>query len=226
MGVEEKYIVKKVTHKECYPFLLNIHYAERIPNICHSFGLFDKQKGEIVGVVTFGLPPAPTEQLKWKEFNFLELNRLCLLKRLEKNVLSFFVSKSLSLLPKDSVIISYADIDHNHHGYIYQATNWIYTGIGAIGVKSYVMKNGQTRHSRHEHLIDHNKVVEVKKSIGKHRYFYFLGDRRRKRYFLKKLQERYEILPYPKGQNDYYKIEKTIPIQKDLTTFGGRVNER
>jgi len=29
------------------------------------------------------------------------------------------------------VVVSYADTSQNHHGYIYQATNWIYTGLSA-----------------------------------------------------------------------------------------------
>ena len=217
----EKYQIRKVSHKECYPFLLKIHYAKRIPNICHSFGLFDLEKNVIVGVITFGLPPAPTEQIEWKEFNFLELNRLCLIKPLERNVLSYFVSNSLKQLPQNSVIISYADMDYNHSGYIYQATNWIYTGIGSVGTKTFVMKDGKERHSRHLHLIDMNKVKEIKKSRGKHRYFYFIGNKKQRRYFLETLQKRYKILGYPKDKNKYYEIKNKIPLQNSLDGFFG-----
>lgn len=212
----EKYQIRKITHKECYPFLLKIHYAHRLPNICHSFGLFNLEKNILVGVITFGLPPAPTEQLEWKEFNFLELNRLCLIKPLEKNVLSYFVSSSLKQLPQNTVIISYADKDYNHSEYIYQATNWIYTGIGSIGTKTFVMRDGKERHSRHMYLIDENKIKEVKKSKGKHRYFYFIGNKKQKRYFMKILLKRYKILNYPKDKNEYYKIENKILQQKSL----------
>jgi len=214
--MEKKYKIREIRHKECYPFLLKIHYAHRIPNICHSFGLFDLKKNLIVGIITFGLPPAPTEQLEWKDFNFLELNRLCLIKPLEKNVLSYFVSNSLKKLPDNSVIISYADMDYNHSGYIYQSTNWIYTGIGSIGTKTFVMKNGKERHSRHLHLINESEVKEIKKSKGKHRYFYFIGNKRQKRKFLRKLLKRYKILNYPKGKNKYYDINNKISLQKTL----------
>ena len=50
---------------------------------------------------------------------------------LERNVLSFFVSSCLQMLPKPMVIVSFADTSMCHHGYIYQATNWIYTGLSA-----------------------------------------------------------------------------------------------
>ena len=43
----EKYQIRKVRHKDCYSFLLKIHYAKRIPSICHSFGLFDYFKKEM-----------------------------------------------------------------------------------------------------------------------------------------------------------------------------------
>jgi len=60
--------------------------------------------------------------------HFLELNRLVIDEGSKKNVLSFFVSQTLKKLPCPNVVVSYADTSQNHHGYIYQATNWIYTG--------------------------------------------------------------------------------------------------
>jgi hypothetical protein len=211
-SIKELYEIKKITPKTTYPFLLKIHYSHRIPNICHSFGLFSKESQLLVGVITFGSPPSPTEQIFWKEFNFLELNRLCLIKKLEKNVLSYFVSQSLKLLPENSVIISYVDMDYNHHGYIYQATNWIYTGIGSIGVERYIMKNGSEKHSRHKYLINENEVKEIKKSKGKYRYYYFIGSKDKKEKFLNIIKSRFKILPYPKGKNEYYNIENKINL--------------
>jgi hypothetical protein len=138
----------------------------------YAFGLFNEQ--EMVGVVTYGLPPSPQETMFWGD-SLLELNRLCVVENLEKNVLSFFVSQSLKLLPDESVVISYADMDMGHSGYIYQSTNWLYTGIGSIGTKTYVMRDGKERHSRHEHLVDKSRVVETKISTGKHRYYRICG---------------------------------------------------
>ena len=216
MKIEEEYSVRKIFSKEAYPFLLKIHYAKRIPNIMYAFGLFFENK--MVGVITFGLPPSPSLQVQFgNDFNFVELNRLCLLKQFKRNVLSYFVSKSLNLLPKNSVIVSYSDIDYNHSGYIYQATNWVYTGIGSVGVKRFVMKDGSERHSRHKHLIKEWEVDEVLLSVGKHRYFYFVGDKRSKRLFMKKLEHYYEILDYPKDKNELYEIKSEgFDIQKTL----------
>jgi hypothetical protein len=215
----ERYEVREINHKQTYPFLLNIHYAKRLPNIIFSFGLFDTKESLLVGVITFGAPPCPTEQEKWKEFNFVELNRLCLIKRLKRNVLSFFVSKSLKMLKDNTVIISYADKDKNHAGYIYQATNWIYTGIGSIGSKSFIMNDNRERHSRHMYLINMNEVKEIKYGIGKHRYFYFIGNKKQKRYFLSVFNKMYKVLSYPKDNVKHYEINNNIKLQEDLNKY-------
>ena len=47
-------IVRRITYEETKPFLLQIHYARRMPCITDAFGLF--VNGELVGVVTYGVP--------------------------------------------------------------------------------------------------------------------------------------------------------------------------
>ncbi|MCH7568423.1 MAG: hypothetical protein IIA87_03295 [Nanoarchaeota archaeon] len=212
--IQKSYTILKIRSKECYPWLLKIHYAKRIPNIVYAFGLFKEKRH--VGVITFGYPPAPTEQKLWRPFNLMELNRLVVKEDLNKNALSYFVSQSLNMLPRPSVIISYADIDYNHSGYIYQATNWIYTGIGSKGTKRFIMKDGKERHSRHLHLIKEELIKEIKISIGKHRYFYFLGNKKDKENMKEMLLKRYEILSYPKAVNKRYEIINKISHQSQL----------
>lgn len=105
----------------------------------------------------------------------------------------------------DLILVSYADSAQGHHGYIYQATNWIYTGISAkrtewreIGVNTHSksvcdkfdITNMREMPDRF-HLIDRAR---------KHRYVYFLGKRAKE--FRKALK--YEIKPYPKGDNTRY----------------------
>lgn len=46
--------VRRITYEETKPFLLNIHYARRMPCITDAFGLF--LDGELIGVVTYGVP--------------------------------------------------------------------------------------------------------------------------------------------------------------------------
>ena len=70
--------VKPIKSFETKPWLLNRHYAKRLPSISYAFGLFDD--GVLVGVCTYGSPASPSlcvgvcgEQYRDK---VLELNRL------------------------------------------------------------------------------------------------------------------------------------------------------
>lgn len=132
MNIAEQFRVAPIEHQDCIQWCLYKHYAHRMPSISFAYGLFDKE-GEMVGVCTFGVPASPSlvKGAIGEEYkdNFLELNRLCVNDGLPKNALSFFVSQSLKMLPTPMVVVSYADSGQGHHGYIYQATNWVYTGI-------------------------------------------------------------------------------------------------
>ena len=132
MSIKEKYKVKSIAKYLCKDWLLHKHYAKRIPSISYAFGLFDDN---LIGILTIGKPASSTLCIgvcgKENAEKVYELNRLCVNDGLEKNVLSYFVSSCLSLLKKNLIIVSYADTSMNHNGYIYQATNWIYTGLSA-----------------------------------------------------------------------------------------------
>src|SRR5690625_3315241 len=83
-----------------------------------------------------------------------------------------------------------------HHGYIYQATNCLYTGATARRTDKYTPGN---RHSRHyDDSYSHLRKVRT----SKHRYVYFTN---KKNKALRK-SLRYEVLPYPKGINEYYRL--------------------
>jgi len=88
------------------------------------------------------------------------------------------------------MVVSYADPYHNHHGGIYQATNWIFTG--RTPAARFFKVSGDLVHPRTvgsrgieqsidavRHHIDPN-AEEVKKP-GKFRYLYPLDDDMRKR---------------------------------------------
>ena len=220
MSIPDEFVVKEVDKAIAKPWILKKHYAERLPQIEFSFGLF--RDGENVGICTFGRMPS-TEPQRWKPYQLYELNRLVSEEDLPKNSLSYFVSQCIKKMPKPSVLISYADLDKGHHGYIYQATNWIYTGVGSKGTKTYIMKNGRERHARHKHLIDEKKVKEIRKADkGKARYLYFRGNKREKRKMRKMLEKRdtMEKKPYPKGENQSHKKDIKINKQNQLYNFG------
>ena len=157
--------------------------------------------GILLGVMTIGKPASPSlcDGICGKENSeyVYELNRLCVSEGLEKNVLSFFVSGAIKIISKqDLILVSYADTQWGHHGYIYQATNWIYTGATKertdIG-----FEDGS--HSRHyEKSLDYSQNRKFRSS--KHRYVMFTGKKKTK--FLESLN--YKQLPYPKGDNQRY----------------------
>ncbi len=188
------YKVQRIPKKETYPWLLEKHYAHRLPMaIEYSFGLY---KNKILnGVCVFG-PTAPTVPItifgEIKKYKVRELTRLVVNDNLGKNVLSYFVSNSIKLMPKPLCLISFADENMNHHGYIYQATNWIYTGVGG-NKHNWINSNGEKIHSltiydrmkagnyinEDDYLKDNNiKKVEAE---PKHRYLYFVGTKKEKR---------------------------------------------
>ena len=174
------------------------HYAKRVPSISFAFGL-ENSVGEIEAIITIGKPAsnAPCIGVCGAEFKgyVYELNRICAKEQLEIP-LSQFVGEALRRLP-NLVLISYADTAWNHVGYIYQATNWLYTG--ATRKRTDPASNG--KHSRHvECLPEYGRQVRS----SKHRYVTFTGDKRFKKALRKKL--RWETQEYPKGEVKKYEI--------------------
>lgn len=218
MSIKYKYNVSSIDKNLTYDWLLHKHYAKRIPTISYAFGLFKEKI--LVGILTIGIPASPSlcEGICGKEYKHLvyELNRLCVNEGLEKNVLSFFVSSSLKLIKDELILISYADTSQGHNGYIYQATNWIYTGL-SVKMKEWKMKNTNF-HSKT--LCDKFSIEERKNSkqfefierARKHRYIIFLG--KNKKLYRSKLN--YPILPYPKGDNKRYDASYNPTIQTQL----------
>lgn len=226
MSIKNKYTIKSIDSNQTYDWLLNKHYAKRIPSISYAFGLFDKNN-LLQGVCTFGTPVSSTLRDLWNnKYKLIELNRLVINDGLEKNSLSMFVSKSISQLPQPLVLVSYADTSKNHNGYIYQATNWYYTGL-SIPFKDYYIKGME--HLHNGTVMDlsrgkENRVEWLREKYGddlimierpqKHRYFYFNGRKADRKTMLKMLP--YEIKPYPKEENKRYDASYKPNVQITL----------
>ena len=223
------YTVRPIDYDDCVQWCLYKHYAHRIPSISYAFGLYDKETLTLQGIITFGVPASPSLVSgafngEYKEI-FLELNRLCVNEGLPKNSLSFLVSQALQMLPRPLVIVSYADSGQNHHGYIYQATNWIYTGLSDPRM-DWAVKGLEGKHNRHlmddcEEAENGSKYNALVKKYGdrvykverprKHRYFYILGSKTFKKKAMANLA--YGIEPYPKGDNVRYDASFEPEIQ-------------
>jgi hypothetical protein len=225
MSIIDNYIIKSIDKSLCKEWCLKKHYAKRIPPINYSFGLYNNNL--LIGIITFGVPVSNSLRNLWNnEFKLIELNRLVVNDNLPRNTLSYFVATSLKLLPKPLVIVSYADTSKNHNGYIYQATNWIYTGLSAE-FKDYMVKGMEHLHGATIFDMSRgqkNRVEWLKNKFGdnlimidrprKHRYFYFLGNK----YEIKKMKNMlpYKIEIYPKGNNIRYDSSHSPTIQIDL----------
>ena len=181
--------VLPIKNDETYSWLLQKHYAKRIPQIMYAFGLYDDE--HLVGVVTYGIPASPSLCMgicgkEWSD-KVLELNRLCLQDN-TKNQSSFLVSNSIKLLPKPTIVVSYADTGQGHVGYVYQATNFLYTGLSANRV-DWTVKGLEHKHSKT--LSDGMTLESIKEKYGddfyyaersrKHRYIYFHGTKQHKK---------------------------------------------
>jgi hypothetical protein len=200
-----KYEVKAISKEDTFPFLLNVHYAKRIPSIIHSFGLF--ANNQLVGVITYGQPGSPSvaKALVYDTIiPIIELNRLCLKNNL-KNEASILISKSLKLLPKGLIVLSFADSSQGHVGYVYQATNFRYYGMtkatseialksdpGAHSLSLYDQSKGQV--NRIEFLRQKfGDDLYWRKRAQKHRYVFITGTNKSLYSNIK-----YKELKYPK----------------------------
>ena len=93
------------------------------------------------------------------------------------------------------LVVSFADIEQNHHGGIYQATNWIYDGK-SNAADEYLFKgkrwHGRAFRKTHgSHLKFIDKGLEIVQGSQKHRYLFPLDQKLRDNLIKK-------ALPYPK----------------------------
>lgn len=104
------------------------HYLHRRPPISYAHGLY--VGGRLLGVVTYGIPASRHLQMSACPSDpgkVIELNRLWLDDVLPRNSESWFVARSLKMLPP-RIVVSYADPVHGHLGYIYRALSFRYAG--------------------------------------------------------------------------------------------------
>ncbi len=205
------YTVDGISYQDVIPWIKKKHYAGRIPSILYAFGLFHER--QLRGICTFGNIANYKEVQAWNPFRLLEFNRL-VVDTLQKNAASFLIGNAIRKLPKPIVFISYADHRQGHIGYVYQATNWIYTGVGGAGQRIYILRDGTEKHQRHEKTLDMRRVERIEKTEGKARYYYFHGSKTDKKKMMNTL--RFPVLPYPKGESKRYDASAKVVRYKLL----------
>lgn len=218
-------LVEKIPPKECLPMILGTHYLRRKCPISYAFGAREKLSGRLVGIVTYGVPSsAPLRAGICGDSyasNVLELNRLVCENR--KNLASLLVGRSSQMLPRPSVIVSYADIMQGHIGYVYQACNFLYTGLSAKRT-DWKVRGMESLHNQSvvdisRGMVDRAKFMRerfgddffLKDRPRKHRYVLFIGSKYQRSCMRRAL--RYDVLPYPKGDGEKYAAPMPIASQ-------------
>ena len=201
-------IVLPIKSSEAEPWIMQKHYAKRMPSISYAFGLYEN--GILVGICTYGMPASPNLcvgvcGVEHKN-KVIELNRLCI-ETTTKNSASILVGRSLQMLPKPKIVVSYADTAQDHIGYVYQATNFLFTGTTKERTD---MGGDDGKHSRHNNGNSGHRMFRS----AKHRYVFFAGNKKDKKHLLNTLN--YEVLDYPKGDTKNYDAGTTVKTQNIL----------
>lgn len=204
MSLKKNYVIKPISYKLAMEIVIKYHYLHRKAPCSFAFGLF--LKDELKGVITYGTPSSSTLRSgiagEHNKFNVIELTRLWICDTVPKNGESYLIGNTLKLVDKP-IVVSYAEIEQGHTGIIYQATNWVYTGLSAKR-KNWTIE-GVNKHS--QTIADKYTSKEIREIYGdkfklvdrprKHRYVYInTKDKKLKSSLLKDLK--YKIEKYPK----------------------------
>ena len=213
--------ILQIQKDETTEWLKNLHYAKRLPaSISYAFGIYENKI--LKGIITYGSPSGRelAQMICGDDFmhEVLELNRLVLLDN-KKNQASFLIANGMKLLPKPKIVVTYADTNMNHHGFVYQACNFIYTGLSKPRAKFFApngteiaertLSEWQGFNTRQETLKKYN--IRVERQEGKHRYVYFVTTKTMKKERMKHFK--LDNLPYPKGDNQVYDVDYKPNVQ-------------
>jgi hypothetical protein len=205
------------THEAAKYACENWHYSKVIPvGKLVKVGVWENEK--YIGCVIFGRG-ANNNMLKPFGINAdrgCELVRIALTKHITpvSKILSFALKFLKKQSPELKLVVSYADADQEHHGGIYQATNWIYDGLKNANTMGAFIINGKKTHPKSVHSKGIKQTIQaVRKQLdpkatifytkGKHRYLMPLDDEMR-------IKIAPLAKPYPKRQ----KQAMTVPTEQ------------
>lgn len=176
---------------------LNFHYAKAVPVCQYAYSVFN-DAGEWCGVIIFGSGATPHIASPYDKIQgqVLELERVALNGKQAHGTTSQAVAMALKALQKEApwvdIVVSYADMDQDHIGTLYQATNWIYQGLTNANQRGAFIINGKKVHPKTVHSrgwkqsilwlrenVDSNAEEFITK--GKHKYLMPMTKQMRKR---------------------------------------------
>lgn len=210
-----------INEKTAVEFVSQYHYSGVSPSPTLAFGHYYKE--HLVNVILYKFPTGRMMAQQVMDggdsSNTWELIRMVSFEPKPKNLESKCIANTFKYIKKNypniKIIISYADNNMGHHGYVYQASNFYYYGQSRPDQEFYI--DNKRIHSRtivnqygtmsidyiKSILGDRLKVVE--QSQTKSRYFYIISqNKKEKKEILEKIKV--NILPFPKGDNQKYDI--------------------
>lgn len=200
----QDYAIRQIDYKTAMDVIVREHYLHRKCPCTNAFGLF--LGDELKGVVVYGTPASSPLRVgiagAGNANNVVELTRLWVCDSVPRNGESFLIGNTVAMAGKE-IVVSYAEIQQGHVGVVYQATNWLYTGLSAKRTNWTV--EGLDKHC--QTLADKYTAAEIREKYGdrfslqerprKHRYVFLNAKGARRKVLLSEL--RYPLLPYPKG---------------------------
>lgn len=132
-------------------FVEHWHYSKSINGIISDFCFKLTDNGQVIGAAIYGKLAMANQ---WKRFgssesDVIELRRLCCVDKTPKNTESFFIAQTLKWLKKHTqikTVVSYADMQHNHVGTIYKASN--FECLGSQPGAKVIVWNGKKYHDK------------------------------------------------------------------------------
>lgn len=201
---------------------MNFHYAKSVPVNTFGYSVFN-ENNEWCGVILYGSGANKNLHKPYglKSGQAVELVRMALNGKQKSTSKAMGISLKLlqKKIPLCKLVVSYADIDQNHLGLIYQATNWYYEGETNKGMITGYIINGNKTHNKtiyskgiKQNLENVRKYLDknAEKFItkGKHKYIYPLD---------KKLIPLCKSLskPYPKNAAEVLPVAHLAASQKE-----------
>lgn len=197
--------VAPVSGADIAEFARRYHYTKTGGAATWRWGLWD---GPVLhGVIAYNLPTRTTCESVFGPEHFdkvWHMGRLIMSDQSPPNSESRLIGGSLREIqrshPNIWAVLTYAATDVGHIGYVYQATNALYTGLSSA--EHYYTDNVGRRRSNYvngSRLSKQDAAAlgwTTSDAGGKHRYIYILGSKAQRRRRMKML--RYPVLPYPK----------------------------
>ncbi len=244
-----KISLREISKDVAKGIIVKNHYSHKWSLCTHAIGIyyesdstheFFDDKLVLIGCLIYGNPVGRSAAESISPListdQVFELTRLFIHDGYGKNIESYCIARSFDWIrkfrPDIKALISYADVEQNHRGGIYQATGWIYQGNSSMSLMpnySVSLSNDPYEwiHSRTvfekygSHNIEHlkntiGKTFYRKKESTKHRYVYFLGNKIEKKKLIKSLK--HPSVEYPKVSNFVEEVETYVvdqSIKKD-----------